>query len=88
MEQIEFYRAIKQHCAQSEGQCEKCCLRLYCYTPPCELTDCMMENVISFLFSEHSHTEGRDRSDHYTCVHLPQCPCDLDMSTALGSEHR
>lgn len=88
MKQIEFYRAIKQHCIDEKADCTKCCLRLYCYTPPCECTDSMMEKVIGFLEEQHSSTECQDQTDHYTCVHLPQCPCNMDMSSAIGYECR
>ena len=86
MDQIRFYRAIKQHCIQEKADCTKCCLRLYCYTPPCERTDSMMEKVISFLAIPHSDMEADSHSDHYTCAHQPPCPCSLDMSSALGYE--
>lgn len=85
MEEIRFYRAIKQHCIEMDSDCTKCCLRLYCYTPPCERTDSMMDKVISFFDNEHIHKEYHNHSDHYTCVHLT-CPCNLDMSNALGYE--
>lgn len=77
MKQIVFHRALKQHCVEEKADCTKCCLRLYCYTPPCERTDSMMEKVISFLEIQHSKKVADDHSDHYTCVHQPQCPRDL-----------
>jgi len=88
MDQIAFYRALKAHCSQAKAECETCCLRLYCYTPPCERTDSMMEKVISFLDLEQNHTEGHERSGHYNCVHQLPCPCTLDMTTALGFSDR
>lgn len=88
MKQIEFYRAIKQHCIQKKADCVKCCLRLYCYTPPCERTDSMMEKVIDFLDIPNSHTDYHNHSDHYICVHQPPCPCDLDMNNAIGGGPR
>lgn len=88
MEQIEFYRAIKQHCIQEKADCTKCCLRLYCYTPPCECNDGMMEKVIDFLDIPNSHTAGHNHLDHYICARQPPCPCNLDMNSAIGYESR
>ena len=88
MKQIAFYRALKQHCINEKADCTKCCMRLYCYTPPCERTDSMMEKVIEFLEIQNNHTESENHSDRYKCVHQPPCPCNVDMSTALGYEHR
>jgi len=88
MKQIDFYRALKSHCIAENADCTKCCMRLYCYTPPCERTDSMMEKVIEFLNIEHSHTESQDQKDRYICSHVPDCPCDIDMSTAIGYECR
>ena len=85
---IEFHREIKAHCIRMNAECEKCCMRLYCYTPPCERTDYMMENVISFLAIENDCTGSESHSDHRTeTVQMP-CPCNMDMSTALGYEPR
>ena len=88
MEHMEFYRAMKAHCKTMNGQCENCCMRLYCYTPPCEQTDYLNETVISLLTSSHTHTESCDRSSHCTSGHQMPCPCNLDMSTAPGCEPR
>ena len=88
MEQVDFYRAIKDHCSRENADCEKCCLRLYCYTPPCEVTDSMMEKVISFLDLEQTRMEPQDHSGHYNCVHQMQCPCELYMNGALGFSDR
>lgn len=87
MKQIDFYRELKQHCIQA-GDCTKCCLRLYCYTPPCERTDSMMEKVIDFLDISHNRKEFHNHSDHCSDVRQMPCPCDLDMKNALGYEHR
>lgn len=84
MEQIEFYREIKAHCIKEKADCTKCCLRLYCFLPPCERTDGMMEKVIAFLASERTYTDIQDDSGHYICAHPPECPCTLDMNNALG----
>ncbi len=88
MTQIDFHRAIKRHCiaaAKSSGEagCEACCLRLYCYTPPCERTDAMMGHVIQYLSNGRNRTDCPDGSDHYI-YHQQPCPCTLDMSSALG----
>lgn len=88
MDQMDFYRALKQHCIQAKAECEKCCLRLYCYTPPCEQTDGMVDKVISFLNIQNNHTESDDHSDHHIDICQMQCPCNMDMSSALGYEHR
>ena len=86
MKQMEFHKAMKAHCIRMNAECENCCMRLYCYTPPCEKTDSMMETVISFLATEHIRTGSENRSDHCTgSVQMP-CPCNMDMSTALGYE--
>ena len=86
MDQLDFYRALKRHCIQ-ESDCTKCCMRLYCYTPPCEQTDSMMEKVIAFLDdSQQIHKVSDSCSDHCTSVRQMPCPCSLDMSTAIGCE--
>ena len=82
----DFYMAMKAHCLQMKAQCENCCMRLYCYTPPCEKTDSMMANVISFLTTENSCTGSENHSDHHTEIAQMPCPCSMDMSTALGYE--
>ena len=85
---MDFYRAMKEHCIRMNAECENCCMRLYCYTPPCEKTDSMMANVISFLATAQSCTGNENHSDHCTgAVQMP-CPCNMDMSTALGYEPR
>lgn len=87
MEQKEFYRAMKDHCQSMNAECENCCMRLYCYTPPCNMTDFMMDKVISFLATEHSHSGNENHSDHRSeSVQMP-CPCSMDMSSTLGYEH-
>ena len=84
MDQLDFYRALKRHCIQ-EDDCTKCCMRLYCYTPPCEQTDSMMEKVIAFLDdSQQIHKVSDSCSDHCTSVRQMPCPCSLDMSTAFS----
>lgn len=85
---MDFHRAMKEHCIRMNAECENCCMRLYCYTPPCEKTDSMMANVISFLATAQSRTGNENHSDHCTgAVQMP-CPCNMDMSTALGYEPR
>lgn len=84
MKQIAFYRALKQYCIDHSADCANCILRLYCYTPPCEKTDSMMEKVISFLEEWCTRKGIQIQSDHYTCVH-PPCPRTLDMSTTLAA---
>lgn len=88
MKQIEFYRALKEYCTwKSKGSdvnCEDCCLRLYCYTPPCARTDDMMNLVINFLALEQTRMGGHVHLDHYNAHRQPECPCTLDMTTALG----
>lgn len=87
MDLMEFFRDMKAHCLSMNAECVKCCMRLYCYTPPCELTDSMVEKVTSFL-GEHNHTEGHNHSDHHSEVVQMPCLSGMDMSTALGSELR
>lgn len=88
MDSMELHRALRAHCQKEKADCTKCCLRLFCYTPPCEMTDGMMENVISFAASRHSHTESQTHLCHCSDGRSMPCPCELDMSTALGYEHR
>lgn len=87
MDAIEFHKGLKQHCIQTGG-CEKCCMRLYCYTPPIERTEYMVNEIIAYLDIENNHTEDCSRSDHCTSDRLRKCPCSVDMSTALGYESR
>lgn len=82
--QIDFYRALKKYCRDKGADCKNCCLRLYCYTPPCERTDEMMVQVIQYL-SEHTDRDPPTRSDHYTVCERP-CVLDLNMTGALGSD--
>ncbi len=86
MEQVSFFKAIKKHCIDQDADCTKCDLRLYCYTPPCELTDYMMQKVISFLEIQRNNIGNESHSDHRTSEHQRPCPCKLDMSSALGYE--
>ena len=88
MDSMELHRALRTHCQKEKADCTKCCLRLFCYTPPCEMTDGMMEDVISFATSQHSHTESQTHLCHCSDGRSMPCPCELDMSTALGYEHR
>lgn len=39
MDSMELHRALRAHCQKEKADCTKCCLRLFCYTPPCEMTD-------------------------------------------------
>lgn len=88
MNQYDFYTALKDHCKKMNAECEVCCMRLYCYTPPCEQTDFMLDKVISFLEKTPIHTESHDRSDRCNEIFHPPCPCNMDMSNALGYEPR
>lgn len=85
---LEFHEAMKAHCIAADKNCEACCMRLYCYTPPCERTDSMIRNVLSFLESQHIRTECGSRSDRHTEIDPMPCPCSMDMSTAIGYEPR
>lgn len=86
MKQMEFYKAMKAHCTQMKAQCENCCMRLYCYTPPCNMTDFMLDKVISFLATEHSCSGNENHSGHCNEAAQMPCPCSMDMSSALGYE--
>lgn len=88
MDIMKFYQAIKTHCKNAKDGCENCCMRLYCYTPPCEKTDSMMEKVISFLSIEHNHMESDNHPAHCNAPVQMPCPCSMDMSNALGYEPR
>lgn len=88
MDSMELHRTLRAHCQKEKADCAKCCLRLFCYTPPCEMTDGMMEDVISFAASQHSHTESQTHLCHCSDGRSMPCPFELDMSTALGYEHR
>ena len=93
MRQIDFYRALKQHCIEAKD-CEKCCLRLYCYTPPCEQSEGMMDKVVKFLEQEQadrdprSNNESQSHSDHYNCREDRPCICTMDIQSALGFSDR
>lgn len=88
MDAIQFHNELKQHCKNQIDGCEKCCMRLYCYTPFCEKTDYMVGEVIAYLDIAHNRMEDCNRQDHCTSDRLQMCPCSVDMSTALGYEHR
>lgn len=88
METKEFHRAMKEHCQSVQAECQNCCMRLYCYTPPCEQTDGMIDNIISFLSIEQNHTEADSHSDRHSVADRMPCPCSMDMSSALGYEPR
>lgn len=82
MKQIDFYKALKQYCKDKRAECQNCCLRLYCYTPPCERTDEMMVQVIQYL-GEHMDRDSPTRPCHYTVYERP-CVLNLNMTGALG----
>ncbi len=84
MNQIDFYRALKQYCINKQADCTQCCLRLYCYTPPCTRTDDMMAQVIQYL-DEHTGMDYSAHQDHYSVCERP-CVLNLNMSGALGSD--
>ena len=86
MDTIQFHKELKQHCKEQIDGCEKCCMRLYCYTPFCEKTDYMVEEVIAYLDIAHNRTEDCNHSSHHSGSHRMPCPCSLDMSTAPGYE--
>ena len=90
MTAVKFHRAMKAHCTAAEVDCENCCMRLYCYTPPCERTEGMMEMVMEFLNQDNLRNRSvpDEGSDHHTAAHQMPCPCNLDMSSALGCESR
>lgn len=88
MSVMKFHRELKQHCSEQKDGCEKCCMRLYCYTPPCEKTDYMVNEVTTYLNIENNRMECCSHSDHCTSVRLQMCPCNVDMSSALGYEPR
>lgn len=83
---LDFHEAMKAHCIAADRNCEACCMRLYCYTPPCEKTDSMVKNVLSFLESQHIRTDCDSHSDRHTESDPMPCPCSMDMSTAIGYE--
>lgn len=84
---IQFHSELKQHCKEQKGGCEKCCMRLYCYTPFSEKTDYMVGEVIAYLDIEHNRMGDCNHSDRHTSDPRQMCPCNMDMSTALGYEH-
>lgn len=85
----EFQEKMKQHCEQQENGCPQCCMRLYCYSPPVERTEYMLNEVIAYLDLEKSNNcnEIQTHSFHHNSREMV-CPCTLDMSSALGYEHR
>lgn len=89
MDCVEFHDKIKQHCEQQIDGCPKCCMRLYCYSPPIERTQHMVNEVIAYLElnSVNNHNETQTHSSHCKSREMV-CPCTLDMITTLGYEHR
>lgn len=88
MDMLEFHHAIKGRCVERSADCTACDLRLFCYTPPCERTDEMMELVTEILTSQQSRTESQNHSDHRNGGPRLPCPCEMDMSSAPGYELR
>ncbi len=88
MDTIQFHKELKQHCKEQIDGCEKCCMRLYCFTPFCEKTYYIVREVIAYLDIAHNRTEDCNHSIHHSGSHRMPCPCSLDMSTALGYEPR
>lgn len=86
MDVLKFHQAMKNHCLAENANCEKCCMRLFCYTPPCEKTDSMMETVMAFLSSPQSCTGSDSHSARHSAADQMPCPCNMDMSSALGYE--
>lgn len=79
----EFFERLKQYCKAQES-CPKCCMRLFCYTPPMEKTAYMVNEVKTYL--EQNSTGDYVPSDHRISDRLQTCPLELDMSSALGYE--
>lgn len=84
-----FHDKMKQHCEQQSDGCPKCCMRLYCYSPPVERTEYMVNEVIAYLELENknNYNEIQTHLLHHNSREMV-CPCTLDMSNALGCEHR
>ena len=50
---LAFMEAMKKHCESVfPDNCDKCCMRLFCYTPPCEMSSALTHLVIDFLEGE------------------------------------
>lgn len=54
---LSFFSSLGEHCrAVLPDNCEKCGMRIFCYTPPCEISGAMVQQVIDLL-------EGETRRD-------------------------
>lgn len=86
---FEYYAALKSHCQANteKGGCPQCDLRLFCHTPACGMTDEMVNMVIDFAY-EHNHMDCHDRLDRHSGLFQWPCPCNMDMSSALGFSPR
>lgn len=40
-----FLEKLKQHCADVEADCERCCFRGFCFCPPINYTAELLESV-------------------------------------------
>ena len=85
MDQYDFYKALKEHCQKTQD-CENCCMRLFCHTPPCDVTDRMMKSVIIFLMPDYNCMDSPTCLDRYKEAFEQPCPLSLDMTNALGYE--
>lgn len=75
MDAKEFHAAMREHCETAKAECQNCCMRLFCYTPPCERTDGMIDVVTSFLTLEHSRKGADNHSGHLVNLLLSTVLC-------------
>lgn len=49
MDVFEFYEKLKQHCNKTNKKCTQCCVRLFCYISPNEMTNQIIQSTMFYL---------------------------------------
>lgn len=86
LSQVRFNNMHRQYCELQGGQCEKCNLRVYCFTAPRERTDSLMEMIIFFILEElNPDVDVNTLPDYYSTIKA-FCPARLHFKGAVGYE--
>ena len=66
MEVIEFYRRLRKHCRQQtkgNGEhCQQCKFRMFCYTPPINLSDVFINQTLEDLGGGKEQLKKTDKT--------------------------
>lgn len=66
MEVIEFYRRLRKHCTQQTNgngeNCQQCKFRMFCYTPPINLSDVVINQMAEDLVRGKEQLKKTDKT--------------------------